>query len=147
MWFDADQEKEFGGFEPLPAGVYNLKIIDTDFKSYPKGNSRAAQVAMQVVDGEHKGRQLYNNYLVEHDSEKAVAFGRSELGALLRACGVPKLQSENDFLALPKTGKVFSAKIGVRRRRDDDSKFENHFTSYSEAQAARPATTKQEIPF
>lgn len=75
-----------GDFEPLSDGDYLVRMNRVEVK--PCNNGRMVSAGFQVVNGEAKGRLVFENFLIEHTSDKAVEIGTEKLGKYLEAIGV-----------------------------------------------------------
>ena len=75
-----------GEFQPLEEGDYLLRMNRFEIKECKGG--RMVSVGFQVVNGDAKGRLVFDNFLVEHTSDKAQEIGQERLGNYLKSVGV-----------------------------------------------------------
>lgn len=74
------------GFEPIPEGDYLVRMNRVELK--PCSGGKMVSAGFQVVGGDFKNRLVFDNFLVEHNSEKAEKIGKERLGKYLEAIGV-----------------------------------------------------------
>ena len=81
-------EKTFtnGEFEPLEPGDYLVRMNRVEIA--PCKGGRMVKAGFQVVNGDAKGRLVFDSFLVEHTSEKAEQIGKERIGKYLEAIGV-----------------------------------------------------------
>jgi hypothetical protein len=103
-----DTSSESGGFEPLPPGDYTMLAIDSEMKETRKGGERL-NFQWEIIEGEHKGRYIWDGFNLKNASEKAVKISKSELASLCRACGVMSPDDSAQLHNIPITARV---KIG-----------------------------------
>ena len=83
-----DEEVQGGNdFSPFPAGDYNLLIEEAEIKRTKNGEGQYLALRLQVLDGPHKGRLLFDRITIQHSNDKAVEIGRKALIVLSRAIG------------------------------------------------------------
>lgn len=81
-------KKQFvdGVFEPLEDGDYLMRMNRVTIK--PCKGGKMVSAGFQVVNGDAKGRLVFDNFLIEHTSDKAQQIGQERLGKYLEAVGV-----------------------------------------------------------
>jgi hypothetical protein len=96
--FSADKEATS---TPIPAGVYNLVITEAE-DTHTKKMDKRVKMTFTVMDGEHKGRKIWEGYNLTGANEKAVQISRGQIKALLKAGGKEDfaLQSAADFIGI-----------------------------------------------
>ena len=94
--FDATKVDPSKPLEPLPAGRYLGAMTESEMKATQKGDGAYLACAFQVLDGEHKGRKLFDNLNLKNPSATAVEIARGKLSAICHAVGVmqPKDSTE-----------------------------------------------------
>jgi hypothetical protein len=104
-------------YEPLEAGDYTLRMNRFEEKKTKNGAGVMISAGFEVVKGEHKGRLVFHNFLVEHTNPKAQEIGNQQLDAYLKSVGVndglegigyDRSQLE-DYTELP-----FTAGVGIQ---------------------------------
>ena len=89
--FDASQIAPQASTGPLPAGVYLAHIVESDVQPLKSGNGEGLKLTFEVIDGQHKGRKVYENLNIRHTSEDTQRIAQSQLSALCHAVNVIKL--------------------------------------------------------
>jgi hypothetical protein len=89
--FDASQVAPQQSSGPLPAGVYLAHIVESDVQPLKSGNGEGLKLTFEVIDGQHKGRKVYENLNIRHSNEDTQRIAQSQLSALCHAVNVIKL--------------------------------------------------------
>jgi hypothetical protein len=89
--FDASQVAPQQSSGPLPAGVYLAHIVESDVQPLKSGNGEGLKLTFEIIDGQHKGRKVYENLNICHTSEDTQRIAQSQLSALCHAVNVIKL--------------------------------------------------------
>jgi hypothetical protein len=89
--FDASQVAPQASTGPVPAGVYLAHIVESDVQPLKSGNGEGLKLTFEVIDGQHKGRKVYENLNIRHTSEDTQRIAQSQLSALCHAVNVIKL--------------------------------------------------------
>ena len=85
-----------GEFLPLPDGDYLMRMQLETKKGEPaikevetsKKNGKMVKCSFQIMSGDHKGRLIFDQFLVEHENPKAAEIGNDRLSNYLKAVGV-----------------------------------------------------------
>jgi hypothetical protein len=99
--FDAAQVEPKKDFVALPAGIYNVVIIDANWKATKAGTGKMLVLEFEVLDGERKARKLFTRLNLDNPNPTAVQIAQSELSSICRAIGVLKPSSETDLINRP----------------------------------------------
>lgn len=126
-----------GSREPIPEGNYVLKAIEAESKTTAKGGEMIV-VKYEVVEGEYKGRWIWNNFNVVCASEKAQSIARQQLVAWATACGKPDADDTDKLI-----DRQFTATVVINPG-DEKYKPSNEisaflFTTEEKKPAAKPA--------
>jgi hypothetical protein len=89
--FDASQVAPQTSSGPLPAGVYLAHIVESDVQPLKSGNGEGLKLTFEIIDGQFKGRKVYENLNIRHTSEDTQRIAQSQLSALCHAVNVIKL--------------------------------------------------------
>lgn len=84
--------------DPLPTGEYPVIITDSTVKTTKNGDGRYLELTLQVTDGEHKGRLLWDRLGLWYASEKAVEMARRTLKSITEAIGHPPAVAKSESL-------------------------------------------------
>jgi hypothetical protein len=123
--FDANTVAPSTDYEPLPAGEYLAMIVGSEEKETKSGDGSYLQLSIEVQDGEHKGRLLWDRLNLNNKNETAVKIARATLSAICHATGVmmPKMsESLHD--------KPMLVKVVVEERSDKPGSFKNEIKGY-----------------
>lgn len=85
-------------FEPISPGKYPVLIEAAECKQTKAGNGFYLKLTLSVLDGQHKGRKVWDNINIENPSAQCVEIGLKTLAALGQAIGIPKLKDESQLL-------------------------------------------------
>ena len=89
--FDASQVAPQASSGPLPAGVYLAHIVESDVQPLKSGNGEGLKLTFEIIDGQFKGRKVWENLNIRHTSEDTQRIAQSQLSALCHAVNVIKL--------------------------------------------------------
>lgn len=129
--FDASQYNPESQFDAIPGGNYLLAITNTEIRNVGKQGEQKGDcfsVEFTVVDGEMKGRKVWNNYNLwyrddANDAAKVAMTCRiahEQLSALSHVVGVYKLDMNNVGADL--RGKQLRADVALRDNKYNDIK-------------------------
>ncbi len=126
--FDANIVKPNEARDPIPAGWQDVVIVGSEMKATSKGNGRYLSLSLQVANGPHQNRKLFDNLNLENPSEMAVQIAQGTLSSICRAVGVltPKDSSELH-------NKILQAKVSIKK--DQDGNPQNKIAGYRPRQA------------
>ena len=131
--FDASQVVPQQSSGPLPAGVYLAHIVESDVQALKSGNGEGLKLTFEVIDGQHKGRKVWENLNIRHTNEDTQRIAQSQLSALCHAVNVIKLM---DTAALHFKPVYISVTV---REAQGQYKANNNIKGY-EAAGSAPAT-------
>ena len=112
--FDATQVEPQGDRSVLPAGKYRAVIIDSEERPTKAGTGKYLQLTIEVVDGEHKGRRVWDRLNLVNPNAKAVEIARSTLASICRAVGVMQPKDSVELHNIP-----LIVRVAVRKREDN----------------------------
>lgn len=90
--------KSVGNFEPLPEGWYNATITGAEVKETKAGDGKYIAVKFAITGPTHQGRVVFGNLNIKNASTKAEEIGRSQLGEIMRAIGLAKVQDTDQLI-------------------------------------------------
>lgn len=88
-------------FEPLPPGDYNAMITDSQMKITKAGTGEYLELTIQIIDGAHSGRRLWERLNVVNANKTAEEIARSQLNGIKLACNIDKLESSEQLHDVP----------------------------------------------
>ncbi len=86
--FNAHEVEPNEAFEPLPTGRYVCLISKSEFKPTKAGDGNYHELELDVIDGQFKGRKLWDRLNLDNPNATAVKIARSTLSSIFRAVGV-----------------------------------------------------------
>ena len=99
--FDANEVEPTGTFEAIPAGEYEVAIVDSEMRKTSKGDGEDLNLELEVLKGPHANRKLWDKLNLYNPSEKAVQIARGTLSAICRAVGVMTPQDSSELYGRP----------------------------------------------
>ena len=99
------------GFDILPSGEYPAIVTESVMKITKAGTGEYLSVTMQIVDGEHSGRKIWENLNIHNPNDVAEQIARANLKALGLACGFDTLTDTDVLNDVP-----FTLVLGVDRK-------------------------------
>jgi hypothetical protein len=94
-----DMPKGTGGdFSPIPNGWYGFTITESDLKDTKAGTGTYIKLRFDVTGPSHQGRVIFGNINLTNPNPKAEEIGAQQLGELLRAVGLPKLEDTDQLI-------------------------------------------------
>jgi hypothetical protein len=96
-------------FEPLPEGWYNAAITGAEIKATKAGDGKYIALKYTVTGPTHQGRVVFGNLNIKNASTKAEEIGRQQLGEIMRAIGLAKVQDTDQLI-----GGNLAIKLSVR---------------------------------
>ena len=139
--FDAATVEPQQAFTPIPEGVYTCVIAASEEKPTAAGTGEYLKLTLEVIDGEHKGRPLFDNLNLKNPNAQTVEIAKSTLSAICRAVGV--MQPKH---AMELHGKPLAVAVKVEKRKDN-GELSNRIKGYkSLGGTAQPAATTPAAP-
>lgn len=75
-------------YDLIPDGWYQAMIIDSEVKPTKAGTGHYLQLTIEVTDGEHAGRYVWDRLNLDNPNETAVAIAQETLAQICHAVGV-----------------------------------------------------------
>lgn len=95
-----------GDFSPLPEGWYSTTISEAGLQSTKDGTGSYIKLRLDVTGPSHQGRVLFANLNIRNKSAKAEDIANQQLGEIMRAIGLPKLDDTDQLI-----GRSLSVKV------------------------------------
>ncbi len=139
--FDATKVDPNVGFDPVPAGDYTVIAADSEMKTTKDKKGSYLQFSLEIIDGEFKGRILFDRLNLDNANETAVKIAQGTLSSICHAVGVMKPKDSSEL-----HGKPMVVKVAVKERNDQKGVFSNEVKGYKEvgAKSAAPAASGDE---
>lgn len=133
-------------FDPVPAGVYRMAIVDSEAKDAKgdKGN-RYVNLKLLIVEGEHEGRTVFDILNLWNDNATAVEIAQRTLADICTACGIAVLKNTEQLYGIE-----MEVKLGVQpaRTTHDGHTYEasNKVKAYRAIEGSQPQHAPQRQP-
>jgi hypothetical protein len=125
--YNAANAPEDTGFDPLPAGWYDVEVDKTELRNTKAGNGSYISVQFRVQGPSHAGRVVFGTYNLANPNPKAVEIGHAQFRSLHTACGLPHITDTDQLI-----GRTCAIKLVV--------KLDDHYGDKNEVKAARAQT-------
>lgn len=112
---------------PLPPGQYEVIITKSDIKATKAGTGEYIELEMQVVDGEHSGRRIWERLNVSNPNKQAEDIAKAALGAICMATGKLDMEDTEELHDIP-----FVVSLEIDRKDPE----RNRVMGYGQADAA-----------
>jgi len=96
-------------YEPLPAGWYTAAITGAELKNTKAGTGQYIAIRYDIIGPTHQGRIVFGNLNIRNPNPKAEEIGRQQLGEVMRAIGIAKVQDTDELI-----GGQLSIKVDIR---------------------------------
>lgn len=126
-----DMPQDSGGFDPVPAGEYSVKITEADVKTTKAGNGQYINCRLDVIGPSHQGRVIWAKLNIRNPNPKAEEIGRQQLGSIMRALGIGSLQDTDQLV-----GGEMLVKVSIRE--DEKWGAQNDVKSFKAIGGSRP---------
>lgn len=87
--------------EALPAGEYLVVISKSDMKPTKAGTGHYLELQLQVLEGEHANRIVFDRLNLDNPNQTAVEIAQGTLSAICRAVGVMTPSDSAELHDLP----------------------------------------------
>lgn len=134
---EPDQGRDF---TPLPAGVYDVEITNSEVKDAKSGNGCYLSLEMTVIGENGPGRKVWSNITLKNTNAQAESIGQGQLSALCHAVGIKNLKDSDELFQ-----KVLRVRLkvvppsGQYQAKNEVTAYEAGGASAPPANAARPA--------
>jgi len=121
----------------LPAGTYLAHVTESDIRPLASGNGEGLKLTLEIIDGQYKGRRVWDNMNIQHTNETTQRIAQAQLSALCHAVNVIKLEDTSALHYKP-----VRVKVTVR---EADGKYQesNNIKGYESASGATPTHSAQ----
>ncbi|RME98660.1 MAG: DUF669 domain-containing protein [Alphaproteobacteria bacterium] len=131
--FNAHEVEPNVGFDPIPAGKYLCIIANSEMKPTKNGVGEYLQLELEIIDGPHKGRKIWDRLTLKHPNELTVRIARGALSSICRAVGVMAPKDSVELHNLP-----LLVSVGCKKR-EDTGDTTNYVKGYARREAANAA--------
>ena len=137
-----------GEFKPVPAGFYNLRVVECEKKFTKAGTGAGLNFKFQIEDGDHAGKNVFDWINIDNPSRVAVEIGMSAIKTI-RTHVELNPDGFDDENTQEYVGKVVGAKLAIDEYNGQEK---NKVSSYAKAIPVNSPTAPQprvsdEVPF
>lgn len=137
--FNASEVEPNEGFTAIPAGDYQVVIIESKEKPTKAGTGSFLELRLQVLNGPHQNRQLIDRLNLKNPNPKAVQIAKGTLSSICRAVNILTPADSSLLHGKPMTATV-------KAKRDPDGNLQNEVKGYkarnTQASATQTATAQ-----
>ena len=99
-----------GNFDPLPPGWYSATMSAAEIKSTKTGTGQYIALRYDITGPTHQGRVVFGNLNIKNANPTAEAIGYQQMGELMRAIGLPRVDDTDQFV-----GGQLQIKLDIRK--------------------------------
>jgi hypothetical protein len=127
-------------YDLVPEGWYNATITKAELNNTKAGTGQKIDMRYDIVGPTHQGRVVFGTVNVRNQSQKAEEIGRQQLGEIMRAVGLAKIQDTDELVggSICVRVKIKPAENGYDAR--------NEVTGFKSASGALPQVTSTSAP-
>ena len=137
--FDANAVEPNAPREVIPPGDYKVMIVASQMKDTKAGTGQYLELEMDVLDGEHQGRKIWDRLNLDNPNPKAVEISERTLSAICRATGVWNCTDSEQL-----HGRAMIASVKVKPPGDGNSEPQNEVKGYKPSTGATQTATAQQ---
>jgi len=104
--FDANQVEPNSVPPPIPAGDYEVIIVESEMKPNSKNSGHFLQLELQVLNGPHQNRKIKDFLNLDNPNDQTVQIAKGTLSAICRAVGVHTPNDSAELHNKPLVAKV-----------------------------------------
>ena len=101
--FNANNVGSSKDFPPIPSGKYPAVIIASEKRMTKNGTGEILELTLKILEGNFKGRRLWDHLNWKNTNPKAEAIAKSKLAAVCHAVGVLEPNDSSELHDLPLT--------------------------------------------
>lgn len=92
-----EPEREGGSFEPMPAGDYDMQVVESDLITTQSGG-KMIKLTLEVTSGPFERRKkVWENINIQNANPDAERIGRRALADLALAVGLPAVRDTEEL--------------------------------------------------
>lgn len=85
-------------YDLIPEGWYNATITKAELNNTKAGTGQKIDMRYDIVGPTQQGRVVFGTVNVRNQSQKAEEIGRQQLGEIMRAVGLAKIQDTDELV-------------------------------------------------
>lgn len=102
-------------YELIPEGWYSATITKAELGNTKSGTGQKIDVRYDITGPTHEGRVIFASLNIRNQSQKAEEIGRQQLGEVMRAIGLPKVEDTDQLI-----GGQLQIKIKIKKPSQND---------------------------
>lgn len=99
----ADNNQTMDDRTPVPAGDYNVHATKSEFLETKAKDGHRLVFTFQIIDGDHKGKNLFAGLNLNNPNSEAVAIAQKELNSICQACNKVGVVDSDELHLIPIT--------------------------------------------
>ena len=96
-----ENKEQLDDFTPIPAGKYVAQIKKSEFKATKAKTGHYLKLEFSIIDGEYKGRKLWENLNLDNPNPVAVEIANKTLNTICQACNKSGVQDSEELHGIP----------------------------------------------
>ena len=104
--FDATSVDPTTSYDVLPPGKYAVQIVQSEMRPTKDGNGQYLWLELDVLDGPHAGRKLFDRLNLVNASAQTVEIAQRTPSAICHATGRLQVQDSQELHLIPMTAHV-----------------------------------------
>jgi len=109
--FDPTTHEGTRDLVPIPIGWYLAQIVESEVRQAQTGNGSFLLAVFEILEGEHRGRKVYQNVTLQNMSQQAVEIGQRLLTDIYTAAGVTTPTKDIRVILF----KPLKTRVGIKR--------------------------------
>jgi uncharacterized protein DUF669 len=101
--FDASSVDPATAYEVLPAGRYQVQIVESDLRVTKDGMGQYLWLMLDILDGEYQGRKVFDQLNLINRNPQTVEIAQRTLSAICHATGKMQVSDSEDLHLIPIT--------------------------------------------
>jgi hypothetical protein len=112
--FDPSAHEGTGAPPPIPIGWYQAQIVENAVRDASTGNGTYLLAVFEILEGDHRGRKIFQNITLQNKSQQAVEIGARLLTDIYTAVGHSGPTRDIRVMLF----KPVMARLGIKRDKD-----------------------------
>jgi hypothetical protein len=112
--FDPSAHEGTRDLECIPIAWYQAQLIENEIRHARNGNGSYLLAIFEILDGEFRGRKVYQNITLQNDNQQAVEIGQRLLTDIYKAVGHTTPTRDIRVMLF----KPVMARVGIKRDKD-----------------------------
>jgi hypothetical protein len=124
--FDADGVNTDDPFAPIPPDEYVMLTTNSEIRTTKSGSGKYIALEHEIVEGDYKGRKVWNNLNLWNTNPQAVQIATRHLACLCKATGKRQITDTAEIHGIPFRARLSIDTSGAKpQNRIDDYLFED----------------------